>query len=145
LSADFFSGERLKAWSYRLATYLERLPRERQFDVLLHLQVALRAYSLYAGPIDGISGPATRRGIKRFQQRVGRKHGRHKNNGGVGACLLFGLCDRIEDGPAFVRGSALARRDAADNVGAVSRAGLGMERTFTPCNSLDHQPRGFID
>jgi hypothetical protein len=35
------------------------------------LQVALRAYSLYAGPIDGISGPATRRGIRRFQQRVG--------------------------------------------------------------------------
>ena len=34
LSADFFSGERLKAWSYRLDTYLERLPRERQFDVL---------------------------------------------------------------------------------------------------------------
>jgi hypothetical protein len=35
------------------------------------LQVALRAYSVYAGPIDGISGPATRRGIKRFQRRVG--------------------------------------------------------------------------
>jgi hypothetical protein len=35
------------------------------------LQVALRAYKLYGGPIDGISGPATRRGIKRFQQRVG--------------------------------------------------------------------------
>jgi hypothetical protein len=35
------------------------------------LQVALRAYSLYAGPIDGISGPATRRGIKRFQRRAG--------------------------------------------------------------------------
>jgi peptidoglycan hydrolase-like protein with peptidoglycan-binding domain len=35
------------------------------------LQVALRAYSLYDGPIDGISGPATRRGIKRFQQRAG--------------------------------------------------------------------------
>jgi peptidoglycan hydrolase-like protein with peptidoglycan-binding domain len=35
------------------------------------LQVALRAYGLYAGPIDGISGPATRRGIRRFQQRVG--------------------------------------------------------------------------
>jgi hypothetical protein len=35
------------------------------------LQVALRAYSLYAGPIDGISGPATRRGIRRFQRRVG--------------------------------------------------------------------------
>lgn len=35
------------------------------------LQVALRAYSLYARPIDGISGPATRLGIRRFQQRVG--------------------------------------------------------------------------
>ncbi len=35
------------------------------------LQVALRAYSFYAGPIDGISGPATRRGIKRFQRRAG--------------------------------------------------------------------------
>jgi transglycosylase-like protein with SLT domain/putative peptidoglycan binding protein len=35
------------------------------------LQVALRAYSFYAGPIDGISGPETRRGIKRFQHRVG--------------------------------------------------------------------------
>jgi peptidoglycan hydrolase-like protein with peptidoglycan-binding domain len=35
------------------------------------LQVALRAYSVYAGPIDGISGPATRRGIRRFQRRVG--------------------------------------------------------------------------
>jgi hypothetical protein len=35
------------------------------------LQVALRAYSLYAGPIDGISGPATRRGIERFQRRAG--------------------------------------------------------------------------
>jgi len=35
------------------------------------LQVALRAYSLYAGPIDGISGPATRRGIRLFQRRAG--------------------------------------------------------------------------
>jgi len=35
------------------------------------LQVALRAYNFYAGPIDGISGPATRRGIRRFQRRAG--------------------------------------------------------------------------
>ena len=35
------------------------------------LQVALRAYGLYLGPIDGLAGPATVRGVRRFQQRVG--------------------------------------------------------------------------
>ncbi|HYY02793.1 MAG TPA: peptidoglycan-binding protein [Gaiellaceae bacterium] len=35
------------------------------------LQVALRAYGLYSGPIDGIAGPATTRGVKAFQRRVG--------------------------------------------------------------------------
>ena len=35
------------------------------------LQVALRAYGLYAGPIDGNAGPGTRRGVERFQRRAG--------------------------------------------------------------------------
>src|SRR3989440_9524558 len=35
------------------------------------LQVALRAYGLYGRPIDGIAGPATVRGVRGFQQRVG--------------------------------------------------------------------------
>ena len=35
------------------------------------LQVALRAYGLYSGPIDGIAGPATVRGVQTFQRRVG--------------------------------------------------------------------------
>jgi Putative peptidoglycan binding domain/Transglycosylase SLT domain len=35
------------------------------------LQVALRAYGLYGGPIDGIAGPATARGVRQFQRRVG--------------------------------------------------------------------------
>ncbi len=35
------------------------------------LQVALRAYGVYGGAIDGISGPATRNGLRRFQRRAG--------------------------------------------------------------------------
>ena len=35
------------------------------------LQVALRAYGLYNGPIDAIAGPGTVRGTKAFQRRVG--------------------------------------------------------------------------
>lgn len=35
------------------------------------LQVALRAYGLYNGPIDAIAGPLTVRATKRFQRRVG--------------------------------------------------------------------------
>ena len=33
------------------------------------LQVALRAVHVYGGQIDGIAGPATRRGVRRFQRR----------------------------------------------------------------------------
>jgi len=35
------------------------------------LQVALRAQGLYAGPVDGLYGPATARGFRRFQRRAG--------------------------------------------------------------------------
>jgi hypothetical protein len=35
------------------------------------LQVALRAFGVYTGAIDGIAGPATTRGVIRFQRRVG--------------------------------------------------------------------------
>ena len=35
------------------------------------LQVALRAHGLYAGPIDGVAGPATARAVRAFQRRAG--------------------------------------------------------------------------
>ena len=35
------------------------------------LQVALRAYGLYAGPVDGVAGPLTRSAVVRFQKRRG--------------------------------------------------------------------------
>jgi teichuronic acid biosynthesis glycosyltransferase TuaG len=43
MSADFFTEERLKSWSYRLETYLACLPREQQFDVLfVHFSAVAR-------------------------------------------------------------------------------------------------------
>ena len=36
---------------------------------LAGLQVALRAYGLYCGPIDGIAGPATKKAVEAFQRR----------------------------------------------------------------------------
>src|SRR5436190_23917018 len=35
------------------------------------LQVALRAHGLYLGPVDGVYGPASARGLRRFQRRAG--------------------------------------------------------------------------
>jgi murein DD-endopeptidase MepM/ murein hydrolase activator NlpD len=35
------------------------------------VQVALHARGLYGGPVDGIAGPATRRGVARLQRRAG--------------------------------------------------------------------------
>jgi hypothetical protein len=35
------------------------------------LQVALRAFGVYTGPVDAIAGPATTRGVVRFQRRAG--------------------------------------------------------------------------
>jgi peptidoglycan hydrolase-like protein with peptidoglycan-binding domain len=35
------------------------------------LQVALRAHGFYPGPIDGIAGPMTANGVRRFQRHVG--------------------------------------------------------------------------
>jgi LysM repeat protein len=35
------------------------------------LQVALRAHGLYTGPVDGIAGPVTKKGVRRFQAQHG--------------------------------------------------------------------------
>ncbi len=82
--------------------------------------------------------------IGRFHDRVGRKRGRHKNHRGIGAGFVRCLLHSIENGPAFVRGAAFARRNAADNLRAISGAGLGMERAFAPSQTLHDQSSSLI-
>ena len=54
-----------------LALWLAPAAAARVDPQVAGLQVALRAFGVYTGPIDGIAGPATKRGVTRFQRRVG--------------------------------------------------------------------------
>jgi peptidoglycan hydrolase-like protein with peptidoglycan-binding domain len=54
-----------------LALWLAPAAAARVDPQVAGLQVALRAYGVYTGPIDGIAGPATKRGVVRFQHRAG--------------------------------------------------------------------------
>jgi Transglycosylase SLT domain/Putative peptidoglycan binding domain len=54
-----------------LALWLAPAAAARVDPQVAGLQVALRAFGVYTGPIDGIAGPATKRGVIRFQRRVG--------------------------------------------------------------------------
>ena len=70
--------------------------------------------------------------IGRFHNRVRRERRRHEDNRGVGAGLVGGLAHSIENRPALMRRPTLARRHAANDLRAVSGAGLRMKRAFTP-------------
>jgi peptidoglycan hydrolase-like protein with peptidoglycan-binding domain len=54
-----------------LALWLAPAAAARVDPQVAGLQVALRAYGVYTGAIDGVAGPATKRGVIRFQRRVG--------------------------------------------------------------------------
>ena len=83
--------------------------------------------------------------VGRFHDGVGRERRRHENHRGVGAGLVGRFLHGVEDRPALVRGAALARRDAADNLRAVSGAGFRMKRAFAAGQALHDDSRIFID
>ena len=57
--------------------------------------------------------------VRRLQDGVGGKGRRDIDHGGVGPGLAHGIVDRIKDGTVEVPGAALARGDAAHQLGAV--------------------------
>ena len=71
-----------------------------------------------------------------FHDGVSGKAGGNKDHGGIGAGLLAGILDRIEDRNIIHFLAALARGYAGNNVGAIGDAGAGMEHTFRTGNAL---------
>jgi murein DD-endopeptidase MepM/ murein hydrolase activator NlpD len=112
------------------------------------LQVALRARGLYAGTIDGVTGPATAAAVKRFQHRTGLaetgipdvrtrralgRYGRHLlgsrplTRGSVGwdvAALQFLLHERGFEPGGFDGGFGPNTRNAVRRFQAAARIGV---------------------
>jgi peptidoglycan hydrolase-like protein with peptidoglycan-binding domain len=65
------SVRRVLAICFALSLWLVPAAAARVDPQTAGLQVALRAFGVYTGPIDGIAGPATKRGVVHFQRRVG--------------------------------------------------------------------------
>ena len=53
--------------------------------------------------------------------------------------------DGVEHRPAFMRGPAFPRRDAADDVGAVRLRGFRVKRPLAASQALDEEARGLVD
>jgi len=91
---------------------------------------------------------ATMRGMpasSASENGIGGKWRRNKDHGGVGAGLLNGVGHRVEDGPAFVRGSTFAGSYTTNNLSAVFGSALGVEGSFLARYSLHNEPRVLID
>ncbi len=66
-------------------------------------------------------------GIRRLEDRIGREGGRHVDHAGIGAGLAHRVVHGVEHRPVEVLLAALARRDAADQLGAVGDGLFGVE------------------
>src|SRR5216684_608027 len=80
-----------------------------------------------------------------FQNRVGRKGRRNEDHGRVRARASHRFGDGIEYGPLEVLRGALARSDAAYNVGAVLDHLLRVEGAFAPGEALNDEARFLAD
>src|SRR5690606_21665480 len=69
-------------------------------------------------------------GGSRFKDGIGRERRRHVDHAGVGTGFLDRLGHGVEHGQAQMLGTALARRHAADQPGAVIQRLLRMERAL---------------
>ena len=119
------------------------------------------------GPISRVAGRAFRNVIARIMSSVGMPSvmqttsampasaasitASAANGGGtkmteaLAPVFLHRVAHGVEDRPAFVRRAALARRDPADDVGAVGRGLLGVKRPLAAGEALDDQAGRLVD
>ena len=83
--------------------------------------------------------------VRRLEDGVGGEGGRDIDHGGVGAGLLDGIVDRVEDRAVEVLGAALAGGHAPHQVGAVGDGLFAMEGTLLASEALTNDPGVFVD
>jgi hypothetical protein len=84
-------------------------------------------------------------GIDGFQDGVGREGGGDEDHRGVGARLADGLFHGVKDGQALDGLAPLARRHAADHLGSVFLAALGVELPHLAGDPLADDAGVFVD
>ena len=84
-------------------------------------------------------------GVDRLVDRGGGEAGRHEDHRGVGAGLVDGLLDRVEDRHAVDVLAALARGDAGDQVGAVVAVAEPVEAALAAGQAGDDELRVVAD
>src|SRR5690606_16505283 len=85
-------------------------------------------------------------GVGGLHDRVGGEGRRHEDHAGVGAGLPGRLADGVKHRDAAEHGlPALARRDAADDLGAVGERLLGVEEADLAGDALDDEAGVLVD
>src|SRR5713226_2101645 len=85
------------------------------------------------------------RGISGFENSVGGKRRRHKNDTRVSASFAHGVGKGVEHGPVEMLRAAFARGYAADYVRAVLDHLLRVKGAFAARKALHNEPRFFTD
>ena len=80
-------------------------------------------------------------GIGRFENRIRRERRRHVDHAGGRAGFAHGFLHRVEHRQAEMLLAAATRRNAADQLGAVSEALLGVEGALLAREALADDPR----
>ena len=84
-------------------------------------------------------------GIGRLEDRLRREPWRDEDHRGVRAGLRHRARDRVEDRDPLDVLTALARRDAGDDLRPVVAVAERVERPLVPGDALDHEARPLVD